>query len=756
MANPFTAGTFILILLRISVAYGQATLTGVISGENDGIPGATIRLLGTEHAEIADPQGKYIITDIAPGTYQVEVRSVGYKPQRQSITIDQSDLVLKLQLEESALTMNEVVVTGTMTPTFVSQSPVKIDVVTSDYLNTFLPAAASGVVEGVSLVNGVQEVVACGVCFTNSISINGLPGPYTAILMDGSPIYGNLASVYGLNGIPNMIIDRFEVIKGPNSTLYGSEAVAGVINIITKDPADQPLVSIDVMGTTQKEMFSNFSISPSLGRTSGFIGVNHGYITGFADNNEDGFGDNVNLDRLSLFTKWNIFRKSGKKFTVTGKYYFEDRRNGVEAFLRDRNYKHIRGNDSIYGESIYTNRFELFGTYELPTTELLRIDYSASLHDQDSYYGQDHYTAHQNILFANLIWNKPIGKHDLVLGITNRFQTYDDNTVATEAIDSDGTLKQYIPGIFLQDEWQATRWLTLLGGSRLDHYHEHGVIFSPRLSLKANAGKWTTFRTNFGTGFRIVNLFTEDHAFVTGQRQVIITEQLKPEESYNLSFNINHVYSLGESQGMIDVDAFYTHFTNKITPNYDMPGKIIYANTPGFAVSKGVGINMQHQFRFPLSLNAGMNFQEVTETQNRETHAIEFAPKWSGVFTSSYLHKPWQLSIGYSVRLTGPMALPQVYDLDYQGNPLPESRPTQSETWAIHDIQIQKQLPKGFAIYGGIQNLFNYRQPWAPLVGFNDPATSPGFSNRFDTSYSYSSIHGREFYFGLKWELNKN
>ena len=75
-------------------------------------------------------------------------------------------------------------------------------------------------------------------------------------------MYGNLASVYGLNGIPNMIIDRMEVIKGPNSTLYGSEAVAGVINIITKDPTDQPFLSFDLMATSHEEVFGNLAISP--------------------------------------------------------------------------------------------------------------------------------------------------------------------------------------------------------------------------------------------------------------------------------------------------------------------------------------------------------------------------------------------------------------------------------------------------------------------------------------------------------------
>lgn len=507
--------------------------------------------------------------------------------------------------------MDEVVVTGTMRPTFVSQSPVKIDVITSTYLNRFIPAASSSIVEGVTLVNGVQEVVACGVCFTNSISINGLPCPYTAVLMDGTPIYGNLASVYGLNGIPSMIIDRFEVIKGPSSTLYGSEAVAGVINIITKDPGSQALLSADVMGTSHLESFGNFSFVPKIGKNAGFLGVNYAYINDFDDNNGDGFGDNVNLDRVSLFSKWNIHRPSGKRFSVAGKYYFEDRRNGVREYVENRNYETLR------------------------------------------------------VLFANLIWDKDITSHQLTGGITQRYQVYDDNTIATETNGQSNPQQQYIPGIFLQDEWTISPSFTLLSGARLDQYTNHGVIFSPRLSTKYKPGEWTTLRTNFGTGFRIVNLFTEDHAFVTGQREVVIAEELKPEESYNLSMNLNHLYNVANGQGMIDVDVYYTYFTNKITPDYDQnPQQIVYANTNGYAISRGIGMNVQHEFGIPLAVNLGVNVQDVIEKDNGVKSDIPFAPKWSGIFTSNYQFDQAKLSVSYTARITGHMALPKVYDLD--------------------------------------------------------------------------------------------
>lgn len=729
---------------------GQHRIAGQINFGGEGLPGATIQLMEIRQGTISDPNGSFEIANVSSGDYTLEVRSVGFKVYKHEISIPIT-APLSIEMQESSLSMDEVVVTGTMQPTFVSNSPVKVEVVTAQYLNTYTPAAATSVVEGISLVNGVQEVVACGVCFTNSISINGLPGPYTAVLMDGAPIYGNLASVYGLNGIPSMIIDRFEVIKGPSSTLYGSEAVAGVINIITKDPKTQPRATVDIMGTTHLESFGNVSIAPRIGNSNGFVGVNYAYINAFDDENGDGFSDNINLDRISLFSKWNISRPSNKRFSISAKYFYEDRRNGVESFLQDRNYRELRGNDQIYGESIYTYRAELFGTYEFDLMENLRVDYSLSTHDQDSYYGSDYYKASQDIIFANFIWQKELTDHAITGGFTSRYQAYDDNTIATNQNGANQPDRQYIPGVFVQDEWSLSEKLTLLGGSRFDHYTDHGVIFSPRLNAKYKAGSWTTVRSNFGTGFRIVNLFTEDHAFVTGQRQVIIEDDLQPEESYNASLNLNHLFTVGESQGMIDIDAFYTYFTNKITPDYENDGEIRYANIDGHAISKGVGVNIQQEFAFPLSFNAGINLQEVTETESGETRDIEFAPQWTGVFTLNYNCKKINTSLGYTANLTGPMALPEVFDLDAEGNPLPASRPLTSETFGIHNLHIAAGVSDRLSIYGGVQNIFNYIQPWSPLVGTNDPGANLGFSDSFDTAYAYSPIHGREFYIGITW-----
>lgn len=752
-----------VLMLACQFAFGQTgNIVGSVSDGTGPIPFANVVLRGTSFGTSANENGEFELKNVPYRNYQLQISSVGFVAFSQKVNLNSEELQLgELEMAPSVLGLDEVVITGTMKETFVSASPIKIDVVTSKFLEQ--TTTPTNLVEAINLVNGVEEVVGCGVCFTNSISINGLPGPYTAILVDGSPLYGNLASVYGLNSIPASMIDRMEVIKGPNSTLYGSEAVAGVINIITKHPKDQPLVDVNVMGTTHGEVFGDIAISNQIGKKLHVSnGVSVAYINIYNDENNDGFGDFVSMDRVSVFSKWQLERKENRRFSLMAKYYYEDRRNGVEEYLESRAYRSIRGNDSIYGESIYTHRAEIFGSYDLPTSEKFWVDYSFSYHDQNSVYGSDFYIAQQYIGFANFIWNRKIKSHDLLAGLTGRYQWYDDNTVATS--DSiTGFLKgQITPGLFLQDDWEAIKEkLSVLGGVRLDYYQAHGPIVSPRLSFKYKPGKWTTIRGNFGTGFKVVNLFTEDHAFVSGQREVVIKDELKPERSFNGSVNFNHIFTLGNSQGSIDVDGFYTHFTNKIIPDYAQEGQIIYENTGGFASTWGVSASINHEFKFPLRSKVGFTFQRATETEPDELGVMQstpilFASDWTGTFSFVYTLRKWKVDFAYSANITGPMQLPEIYDLDANGNELPVSRPTRSKPFYLDNLQITKNIAKiNLKVYVGLENIMAYRQPVSPLSGTNDPSHAVGFSPKFDTSYAYGPIHGREIYAGVRWFVGR-
>ena len=754
---------FFIFLFPIYI-YSQSTeIKGTVNSDFGLLSYASVSVLDSDLGVIADENGNFNLKLDLSIHKTLLITFLGYVPKKISLNNPSLDLnSLKIILEEDINGLNEVVVTGSLKEEYVTDSPVKVKVITSKKINSFIPSAGANITEIVQLVNGAQEVIACGVCYTNSISINGLEGPYTSVLLDGIPMYGNLASVYGLNGIPNMIIDRLEIVKGPSSTLYGSEAVAGVINILTKDPREEPFFSLDTQIITGNESFVNLALTPNIGKSYGYFGVNWDRNSNFEDYNNDGFGDDINLTRLSIFNKWNVYRESKKEFIISARYYFEDRRNGVKEYLSNNNYKKIRGDSKIYGESIYTNRFELFGKYEFAFTEGFEMNYSFSKHDQNSYYGSDYYQANQDIFFSQLTLDRNYGNHDLLFGASIKNNLYDDNTIATESV-VNGTIinnnsNQLIPGLLIQDQYRPSDKISLIGGLRIDHFNEHGFIYAPSFHLKYNPGEWLSLRLNAGTGFRLVNLFTEDHAFITGQREVKILEELNPEESKSLIFNANYIYTGLSGSGNIDLDLFYTYFSNKIIPNYDNQNFIIYENSDGHAYSKGISGALNHTFLNGVSFSLTFNHQIVryTEIENNQDSFfdMEHSPKWSGGFNIKIpVNKKW--SINSSSNYTGVMQLPTVFEMSDNGEISSVARPTKSKPFSIHNINIDGILNNQNEIYFGILNVFNFRQKESPLVGYNDPSHQKGFSPYFDTSYAYAPNKGRELFIGYRLNIGK-
>ncbi len=303
----------------------------------------------------------------------------------------------------------------------------------------------------------------------------------------------------------------------------------------------------------------------------------------------------------------------------------------------------------------------MLGSYLPGWSDEIRLEGSYSWHDQDSWYGDSPYAASQHIVFGNALWGPMVGRHDLLVGASVRYQTYDDNTTATIEVD-----RRLIPGVFTQDEVRFDNGMTVLGGLRADHHQEHGVIASPRVAFKWDALEHTSFRINAGTGFRVVNLFTEDHAALTGARDVVITSQLEPERSRSITLNVNQVVEFGPNPMMIDLDLFHTRFSNKIVPDYDVdPNQIVYGNLEGHAVSRGVGLTLNQNVDFDRFLySVGVTVQDVYTVEADQPADEFFAPNLRGVLSATYNARSLPLRFDYTGSITGPMRLP-AYDAPF-------------------------------------------------------------------------------------------
>jgi outer membrane receptor for ferrienterochelin and colicins len=720
-------------LLLPSVGAAQ---TGVVSGrvlsQGGPVPFAEVSAGargGSSPTSVqADRQGSFRLTRLRAGELTLRIEAVGYAVATRTIRIESGDTVwLDVELAPTAVSLDALVVTGTMQEKSVSESTVKVDLVSGRMLQRL---ATNSLVESIQHVNGLYQQIDCGVCYTNSIRINGMEGPYTAVLIDGMPIMGGLASVYGLSGIDPAIVEQLEIVKGPSSTLYGTEAMGGVVNVITRDPRFAPRFVVDGWHSTDGESSVQVAAAPRAGRVHALVSGSMARSQTFVDRNDDGFTDFPRLMRGTVFARADVLSERRRRVAgVTAKLYYEDRFGGVRGWTtRDR------GSDEVYGEYIRTRRAELMSTSRVPgLPEAFRADASLTVHDQESWYGDVRFDARQNIAFGNLLWRGGGGGHDILVGATARYQTYDDDTPATAAME-----RRFIPGVFAQDEYSPIAGISLLGGVRLDRHAEHGPIVSPRASLMWRPWAETRVRLNAGTGFRVVSLFTEDHAALTGARRVVINEKLRPERSWSITANLNHVIEFGVNPMMLDIDVFHTRFTNRILPDYDVdPALIVYDNLDGHATTRGLAVSLNQNFAgFPLLYTLGLTVQDVTVVRDGESEDEFFSPEWKGVWSVSYSLPRPAVTLDYTGTAVGPMRLPEYAS--------PFTRRTRSPTHAIHNLKVTASVAGGVEIYGALNNLLDFRQG-SPLVAAHDP-----FGESFDTNYVWGPIRGRQVLLGAR------
>lgn len=735
---------FIPILITTYPVLAQnetGSIGGVVTTNGEPVVGANVGILDLHKGSATDENGDFFMEKIPAGTYAIKISAVGFREVEKVVTIHSGQKTeLNIQLEQTLMDLGQMVVTGTMRKTYVKESPVKVNVVKAEQLQQ--GKSSSNIMELISSVNGISTQLNCGVCGTNAIRINGVEGPNTAVLIDGMPIMGALASVYGLNGISPTIIDQVEVIKGPQSTLYGTQALGGVVNIITKNPALTPTFSADLYAKSTEETNINLAYSPKFKRFEGFISGNLLQLDNFIENNGDGFNDLVKQSRISIFGKGTFKDKNlSERLNVAMKFYSENRTGGVETFTDE-----IRGSDQIYGESIYTNRFEFMTDFN-PADFQERLSFSGAVtyHHQDSYYGTEWYDAQQGILFGQAVWDQPIGdRFKLLAGTTIRYEVYDDNSPAT----SEGADKRWIPGIFSQAEYDIDD-ITLLGGLRIDHHSKHGYVTAPRLSVKYSPTDYTTFRAGAGTGFRVVNVFTEDHAALTGSREVVFTEDLAPEQSKSVTASLEQIIPFGTNPMSVSLEGFYTHFSNKIIPDYDQdPNLIVYENLYGFSVTRGISVGLEQNFTaLPVTYNASVTTMDVFTEEKGQRQALTYAPKYTGVFGATYNLRPLGISVGYSGNLVGHKRMPDTYTEHF-------GRDRWSSAYSTHDFKITKEFTNvnsrnGFGIEAYIsgENVFDFKQE-TPLVDPENP-----FGPDFDTIYTWGPIIGRVFSLGARLNL---
>ncbi|HRH33444.1 MAG TPA: TonB-dependent receptor [Catalimonadaceae bacterium] len=736
----------IFLFLISGICKGQFPPFGgiVLDDEtNQAIPFSRILLLPQTKSIAADSTGRFWVQNATPRPEKLIIAAAGY----QTDTFEfQPRRNLEIRLRPKQNQLADVVISGTLGEVQRMESTSQIEVYTP---TLFKKSWNPSLLESVNMINGVQPQLNCNVCNTGDIHINGLEGPYTLVLIDGMPIVSSLSSVYGLSGIPQALIKRIEVVKGPASTLYGSEAMGGLINVITQDPVSAPIARVEMSGTSIGEFNLDLATKVKVGKHYSFLGVNAFNYSLSKDQNEDNFTDLALAKRISVFIKTDFFRKSNLKTSLAVRIYGENRWGGELNWTPK-----WKGGDSIYGESVLTNRFEVFGTHQF--TNSLSVQSALNGHFQNSWYGKTSYIANQTTAFSQFLWTKKISDFSLLVGLPLRYTYYDDNSVATEDQQGGRVVNRpsetILPGIFAQADGRFGGGFSVLTGIRYDRHSVHGSILTPRIAVKKTWKEKSTLRLSAGTGYRVVNLYTEDHAALSGSREVVIKSDLKPEKSWNISLNFNQFILFKKGFAHADFGIFYTRFSNQIVGDFlSNPSQILYDNLKGFGISRGANATLDVKLESGFSVLLGATFMQVYRMRENPDGNLRkdqqlFAPNFSGTFSIGYRKPGSSWNFDLTGRVNGPMKLPVLVN---------DFRPEYSPVYALVNAQINKRFRGGFELFAGARNLLNFI-PSNPLMRPFDPFNKRIDENNplgytFDTAYNFAPLQGTTGYAGIRW-----
>jgi outer membrane receptor for ferrienterochelin and colicins len=545
---------------------GQAkyfSLRGRIEGwEGEPIKKAIILIPELEISVESDDSGGYKFSRIPPGKYHLEVCADGYMDYiSDPLDFDRDrinhTIILVKKIEE------EIVVTATRTPKLYAETPVKTEVITTTEIQQ---KVAVNLAEALTQTTGVRVENDCQNCNFTQVRINGMEGKYTQILIDSSPVVSAMTGVYGLEQIPAEMLDRIEIVKGGGSALYGGNAVAGVINVITREPQETRTALKLLQESISRKPYTNLSFHSSL--VSNDLNTKAFFFASYqkrdpVDLNNDSFSELGTISNTSFgLNFYNDFEKLRGKIKLGFFRIFEERRGG-DLFDKPPH-------EANTAEWAKTDQLGLSLEWNHSLTARLHYNLSLSLVDakRNTYYGShkdpNAYGMTKNpLLFGNAQLNWQAGGHVFSLGFQYKRDKIEDVATGYNRIIRE-TYEEI--GFFVQDDFKISKTFTLLTGVRINkHTALERNILTPRLSFLMNISKNLTFRTSFSTGFRAPQVFDEDLHItqVGGEGMMIINSpDLREERSSNLSTGLDYGKQIGRNIIQLSLEGFFTRLAN--------------------------------------------------------------------------------------------------------------------------------------------------------------------------------------------------
>ena len=723
------------------------------------IPYATVAIKGTTIGCAANSSGHYILNNLPVGEQEIVVSAIGYENVELKLNIKpETSVELNFTLDEANTMVDEVVVSATRNETNRRTTSTVVNVAST---KLFESTASSNLSEAMNFQSGLRVENTCGNCGAPQLRINGLEGQYSQILLDSRAIFSSLAGVYGLDLMPVAMVERVEVIRGGGSALYGSSAIGGVVNIITKDPVRNTL---SLSNTTNIMEDGTPDINTSVGgafvsddyKLGAYVFGQVKYRDGY-DRNDDSFTDITRL--RSETVGFRAYYKTSAHSRITGEYHhIHDFRRGGDNLDGAPHMSYIceQVDHNIDGGSL---KFDYFPNMRHRAS----IYTSAQGISRSSYFGADMnpnaYGTTKDLMFVaggQYTHNYKLGlPAELTAGVEYNYNSLNDYYIATERRLNQETSTV---GLFAQNEWKSDK-VNVLIGFRLDkHNMIERPIFAPRANVRYSPIENLGLRLSYSSGYRAPQAYNEDLHIDALNHSVSIIEidpDLRPEFSHSLSASADYYHNFGRLQTNLLVEGFYTMLDDVFTlektgESYDDEGNhFIYKTRRNAAGARIGGITAELKLGIPnvFDVQLGYTFQKSQYvepeqwSEDVEAQRTMFrSPDHYGYINAKYLiTKKFNASIFGTY--TGPMLVQHSAYTDIFGKEWDDSETRTQSFWDFgcklsYTFSLSNVI--NLEVNAGVKNIFDSYQRDIDMGAGRDSA------------YIYGPALPRTYFFGVK------
>ena len=797
--------SIILVIISFS-AFSQkntdANIVGDVQCNGEHVPYINITIDGTTIGTTTDATGHFQIINISEGTHTVRVSGIGYKTTSKQVSIKNDQTIeIKFTVEEDFLELEEVVVSSDRNQTNRQEAPV---VVTTINPRLFEVTQSINIADGLSFTPGLRTETNCQNCGFSQLRMNGMEGAYTQILMNSRPVFSGLAGVYGLEMIPTNMIERLEIVRGGGSTLFGGNAIAGTVNIITKETLRNTFefdnrFGIIGFGNTN---VGNVALDDQLSLNASIVSDDKktgGYLYSMLRNrdaydaNNDGFTEMVEMKNTTF--GFNVFHKPGEKSKISlDGYRIDEYRRGGNKL----DYLPHEADITEQLDHLITGGNLSFDLYTNDNYNKLTIYAAAQQVDRDSYYGAEqdpdaygNTTDLSSSLGAQYVLNSNnfiFPTSSTIFGIDNSNDYLHDIKLGANGNENTTLTNQYVNtlGSFVQQDWKSEKF-NLSAGVRYDYFLIKDLeavegsngdlsngVFVPRLNFLYKITPNLRYRAGYAKGYRAPQVFNEDlHIELVNAKRVrtVNAENLEQETSHSFTTSLNSDFTIKNSPCFFLIEGYYTRLSNPFSDEFYDPeddGEFVYlrVNAEDGAYVTGLNVEfktfitpkIESQLGYSIQKSAYETAQAWGDDENSVSKDFMRTPNQYGYATFNW--KPTgHFNTNLSLNYTGSMWIPHfgLSQEDYdeaiadgtivEGDVIIGERLEKSKDFITLDLQFSYDYDlttvhqTKIQFYAGVKNLFNQ---------FQDDFDSGVYR---DAGYIYGPRQPRTFNIGIKLSM---